>query len=299
MSERPPSHPSIHIEVPKSASIRPDSAATNGLVLVLVLACCLFFGGMVFFLARSGPTVISLPAQQQQQPPSAVSVQLVPYTGGQLAMDVEALLCTAANQIGVGKTRYRGRYLEIAEGRGDLKSQDPTAKRYQWCGDYVTFCFAASGCEDGELLNRAAINGKWIPGDNIDRIQRYAAKRGLWSSDVKAVKRGSVYIIETYDQDGKPNGGHIGIVEHADGDNIITLDGNSFGGVVARNKRVFQSVLKGGLFRGSVDAALLPSCGKRKAPTLFQTESELVSDTYFAEGDPLPAEYWLWMIYSP
>lgn len=122
---------------------------------------------------------------------------------------------------------------EVTEGRWQ-------PGKYQWCGDYVTYILMQAGCKDGEALNRASLNGKWYPGDNMTRLKNWADKHGatLKPSEKAKFQPGDVFVIQ------RKAGGHTGFIERQlDSGHWSTIDGNSLYGRVARNTRTFSDVL--------------------------------------------------------
>lgn len=131
--------------------------------------------------------------------------------------------------LGVGPQTDSVRYSQIAEGRGMNAS-------YGWCGDAVTACLMWAGCRDGNILNREELNGIWVPGDNLQRIIRYAKKAGTWvpASNAAPPVPYAVFFKSTN------NGDHTGFVTSVRDREFSTIDGNSVGGVVARNNRIWD-----------------------------------------------------------
>jgi hypothetical protein len=128
-----------------------------------------------------------------------------------------------------GKTRSR--YLELTEGR-----ESTPGRYYGWCGDLPTYCSMLSGCENGKILNRAALNGgKWRPGRNIVDLMNWAKAKNAWTAAAKDVlpSVGDMYVRIRSDGD------HIGFVESialvGNVYYITSIDGNSWGNVVLRN----------------------------------------------------------------
>lgn len=124
------------------------------------------------------------------------------------------------------KGARRADYLEITEQR--------EGPGYGWCGDWATWLLYRWGCQDGTFLNRAILNGKWTPGDNIARLQRAVPRvNHLSPSALREAVTGDILIYNT------PNGGHICFLDTPvkDDGSYVTLDGNSWMGVVANNTR--------------------------------------------------------------
>lgn len=138
-------------------------------------------------------------------------------------MDRTKLLSIAVSLVGVGPSTASAVYDQITEGR-----RSSPKMYYGWCGDYVTYCCMLAGVVDGEILNRQAINGEWVPGDNLARISR-------WAKRVGALR--NYFAVP----------GDIIINPRSDGDHIAfilstpngpyrkwqTLNGNGKGGVVS------------------------------------------------------------------
>jgi hypothetical protein len=129
--------------------------------------------------------------------------------------------------------------LQLTEGRADWTSPDGKVHHYGWCGDFVTYVLSRVGVMDGRVLNRAELNdGKWTPGDNLARIQRWAKEHGA-IVEVDAVREDPTLLDH----------GDIAIFVRTDGDHIAffegwlaagsfsTLDGNSYGRICKRNGR--------------------------------------------------------------
>jgi len=68
-----------------------------------------------------------------------------------------------------------------------LKSHPPlTEEFYSWCGDFVSWVFwkawmlrgmpedKVTKSELGKFLNREALNGQWLPGENLNMVEAYA-----------------------------------------------------------------------------------------------------------------------------
>lgn len=145
--------------------------------------------------------------------------------------EVEALLSRANSLLGVGpKSSRRAEYLQITEGREDWGPAG-AKKHYGWCGDFVTYCIMQQGSLDGELLNRAELNGKWVPGDNITRITRVSKARGWVKPKDAPVERGDIVVLA------RQNGDHIGFAVSGGYQHYTTIDGNGWGGVVVLTNR--------------------------------------------------------------
>ncbi|MFT3775647.1 MAG: hypothetical protein QM820_60645 [Minicystis sp.] len=172
---------------------------------------------------------------------------------------------------------------------------------YSWCGDYVSWVFwkawimkqekgltVAVGKPDlGKIFNREALNGTWVEGENLNKIESYAKGGGpllTWHDpkDGFMPQRGDIYFLN------RAGGGHVGIIDTFDatprGDKrqpfyeYVTLDGKSFdyadpahgdpgwlktaaqAGVAKVEQGVAQThraTNKGELVRGYVDASKL------------------------------------------
>lgn len=127
--------------------------------------------------------------------------------------------------VGVSRETDPPRFAEMTEGRGVA---DPG---YGWCGDAVTYALMLAGCRDGNVLNRAELNGSWTPGDNLDRIIRYAKRAGTWHDPQVRPVQYAVYFKKRRD------GGHVGMVTSVNASSFDTVDGNSQFGKVATNRR--------------------------------------------------------------
>jgi hypothetical protein len=113
---------------------------------------------------------------------------------------------------------------------------------YSWCGDYTSWVFWKAWVLKGQpaaekdtlkkIFNRVAWNdsGKWAPGDNINRVEKFAQGGGeglvLYHppKDKYVPKPGDMWMSN------RGLGGHIGMVAACDPskDELITLDGKSF-----------------------------------------------------------------------
>lgn len=127
-------------------------------------------------------------------------------------------------------------YNAITEGRRDWTGPDGKNRHYGWCGDFVTYLLEQCGIRDGTLLNRQSINGKWAPGDNLARIERWAKAHDAFvtldgdtsSPDcARNAKTGDIIVFY------RPDGDHIAIVESAIP--LKTIDGNGWGGRVVQS----------------------------------------------------------------
>jgi hypothetical protein len=94
---------------------------------------------------------------------------------------------------------------------------------YSWCGDFATWVYWKAGCQDGTLLNRAALNGTWVPQMNLTYIQNWGRARGLYHERDGFVPSPGDFMFT----DHIPSW-HVGIVERVEGDSIWTLNGKSF-----------------------------------------------------------------------
>jgi len=139
----------------------------------------------------------------------------------------------------VGPSTDNAWYSAITEGRRDFVDPSGAEHRYGWCGDFATYCCMQGGVLDGSILNRASLNnGKWTPGDNLARLERWARSVGAARSVMEVaanrdqVTGGDLVIFS------RPDGDHIGMFERwtAAGE-FSSLDGNSVGRVCARNFR--------------------------------------------------------------
>lgn len=153
------------------------------------------------------------------------------------------ILTTAALAIGAGPRATGDRlalYNEITEGRRDWPDATGKMRHYGWCGDFVTWVLYTAGVRNGRLLNRQSLNGKWVPGDNLARIERWARRAGAFvplTGDPKLItaaskaKPGDIIVFFRSDGD------HIAFVEDsgATSGDLVTIDGNSTGGLVSRN----------------------------------------------------------------
>lgn len=118
--------------------------------------------------------------------------------------------------------------VEITEGRKDWHDENGNLKSYSWCGDTVTWIYARAGCNEPKALNRIETAGKWLPGDNIDRLVSWAQKHEVAYGGPRAAaylpmaKAGDVIVLD------RPNGGHVGLFKQLiDGSSFITFDGNT------------------------------------------------------------------------
>lgn len=155
---------------------------------------------------------------------------------------IAEMIAFARTLIGVGPNSDTQRYLEMTEGRQDWV-QDGQKRKYAWCGDYVTFVLSRAGVQDGTLLNRAEINGKWLPGGNIAMIIAWAQKRGVWRTNFHELTDGSIYVQK------RDAGDHIGFVADASLATVTTLDGNSYYNVVAQNQKAVNNATCHGFLR--------------------------------------------------
>jgi len=140
---------------------------------------------------------------------------------------------------GVGPEHDRPCYLQLTEGRADWTGSDGEVRHYGWCGDYITYVLSRVGVMDGSILNRAELNdGKWTPGDNLARVQRWAKLTGsiieldAVRDDPALLLPGDIVIFI------RPDGDHIAFWEEwlAAG-SFSSLDGNSYGRICKRNGR--------------------------------------------------------------
>lgn len=107
-------------------------------------------------------------------------------------------------------------------------------KKYSWCGDFATYCLMVAGCLDGGALNRVSLNGKWVPGDNIARLVRWARAHNAMITLTEA-EPGDLVILAN------SNGDHIGIMSRPlEGGRFGTVDGNSRFESVFENDRAMD-----------------------------------------------------------
>lgn len=112
-----------------------------------------------------------------------------------------------------------------------IVSRGPNTHQKGWCGDFVNFCFMRAGVRDCALINRYDLCGRWDVGMNLARWYAWADATGS-RVPYNSVRRGDVYALKRSDGD------HLGIVLSTDGKGgFSSIDGNSFGGVVAMNSR--------------------------------------------------------------
>lgn len=138
-------------------------------------------------------------------------------------MDRNLLLNIAVSLVGVGPSTAPALYNLITEGR-----KSSPKRYYGWCGDYVSYCLMRAGVVDGTILNRAALNGEWVPADNLTRIERWAKKAGALTRSF--IKPGDIVVNPRSDGD------HTAICFATPGGpwkQWLLLNGNGKGGVVS------------------------------------------------------------------
>lgn len=138
-------------------------------------------------------------------------------------MDRNRLLSIALSLVGVGPSTASASYNLITEGR-----RSSPKRYYGWCGDYVTYCLMLAGVVDGSILNREVLNGEWVPGDNLARIERWAKKAGAMRNHFAVP--GDVIVNPRSDGD------HIALILSTPAGpsrQWKTLNGNGKGGVVS------------------------------------------------------------------
>jgi hypothetical protein len=134
----------------------------------------------------------------------------------------QQILNVAYALVGVGPNSAPAYYNMITEGR-----KSGSWGYYGWCGDFVTYVLMMSGCQNGNILNRASLNGgHWTGGANLSRLWLWAQHAGAttwWA------KPGDVVIVEA------PKGDHIAFIGRtpASGQGWQTVNGNGQGGVVS------------------------------------------------------------------
>jgi hypothetical protein len=137
------------------------------------------------------------------------------------------LIDIATGYLGVSRINRRPELVEITEGRVN------DSESYAWCGDFATFVLMKAGVTDGSALNRASIAGKWTPGDNLARLQRWASTHNSWSTKLSDAVIGDYLIIV------RNAGDHIGLVRSVDP--IVTIDGNGWNAEVHSTARASGS----------------------------------------------------------
>jgi len=193
---------------------------------------------------------------------------------------------------GIGPEHDRACYLRLTENRADWKTSDGTIKHYGWCGDFISFVLSRAGVMDGRILNRAELNnGKWVPGDNLARIQRWAKGNDAVVS-VDAVRADPALLTP----------GDIVIFVRTDGDHIAffedwtaagqftSLDGNSFGRVCKRNGRNLVPASNAMPIRHFINVTNLPLNTSGHETAGF-VETELQPDLIASGGDS--SELWI------
>jgi len=195
-------------------------------------------------------------------------------------------------QKGIGPEHGRECYLRITEGRADWKTPDGTVRHYGWCGDLVTFVLSRIGVLDGRILNRAELNnGKWTPGDNLARLQRWGKGNDAIISvdavrdDPTLLKAGDIVVFVRQDGD------HIAFFEDwTAAGQFTSLDGNSFGRICKRNGRQLVHAPNAMPIRHFIDITTLPlnSSGHETAGFV---ETELQPDQIADGGDS--SELWI------
>jgi hypothetical protein len=155
--------------------------------------------------------------------------------------------------------QYKGvsRYVRPADLNAITEGRTQGNASYAWCGDFATFVLDKAGVRDGEALNRVSINGKWVPGDNLARLQRWAASHAAWSGVLKTAQPGDLLIMA------RPNGNHIGYVIQLNP--LITLDGNGWNAEVHVTTRTPDEPVLGVIDTQQLLTAI--STGYRWAPT--------------------------------
>lgn len=145
---------------------------------------------------------------------------------------------------GTSPTVDRNRYLEYTEGRDSWVDPQGQVKKYGWCGDFITWVLSqpAIAVRRGSILNRAELNGKWMPGDTLARFDRWAKNAGASHtygevvSNVYSPSSGDIVILNT------PKGGHICFFKSwISGTAFRSIDGNGPGGITAVNTREFKA----------------------------------------------------------
>lgn len=110
-------------------------------------------------------------------------------------------------------------------------SRSPFTGTKGWCGDFVTYNLKEAGVMDGHILNRADINGEWVPGDNILRLERWALETNA-TVPLQQGQTGDIIIIPLGARDA-----HIALIYGRDQGDYILLNGNGWGGVVSLSRR--------------------------------------------------------------
>lgn len=111
-----------------------------------------------------------------------------------------------------------------------ITSRGPNTHDKGWCGDFVNFCFMKAGVSDCHIINRYDLCGSWEVGMNLARWYAWAEATNS-KIDFAQVKPGDVYALK------RDDGDHLGIVLSKGDASFTSIDGNSWGGVVAINSR--------------------------------------------------------------
>ncbi|HEX2878095.1 MAG TPA: hypothetical protein VHO25_01035 [Polyangiaceae bacterium] len=172
--------------------------------------------------------------------------------------------------------------LAITEGRRTLKNKDGTTKVfYSWCGDWVTHHLELAGCFHGLALNRASLNGKWVPQMNLTWLRTWAGEPALqkrasprarfkndpswggasskamhwhpWDNKQNACKDGYEPQIADLILSPRKNGDHIEFVVKRHGDLLTVSAGAQVGGTA----RIRQRDLRTSQILGIIDVSAL------------------------------------------
>lgn len=123
----------------------------------------------------------------------------------------------------------------IAERTG--KNDGIPAERYMkgdeiaWCSGFVLFCFEAS--DDGPLTKSLST---WYLLRSVSKMIAFAQARGwFFARGTKPPQRNDIVFFGDTASDVGVAGSHVGIVVGVDGDDVLTVEGNS-GNKVARRR---------------------------------------------------------------
>lgn len=176
----------------------------------------------------SGWPVVLPPYPEWIQPQTLPQITIPGVDIAQPASVRVAVTDRAYSLVGVGRDTNESQLSEITEGRYTYVGKGGV--RYAWCGDFVTYVYARTGCTRGDALNRVELNGSWTPGDNIARLWRWGKSQKALVSPVDAAPGDAICIPRT-------GGDHVAIIGSTANDEFELVNGNGHMGRVSLSRR--------------------------------------------------------------